>query len=193
MDAGASLAPAAIDIELGQWIYTIPARPASDWIEAILDEDGGAIVPGLMDEDTAADIWREFLRGHITQQELQQAWRHALGAASGQPWWQCARLVMSAAEPSSWPIVHGKLTMRGVDLTKVSIGACYNAIWYIALTSCESAQERSQLEFQLTTPPVDVAPEEALSEFDVAGDFMAAMGAFQQLQGGAPAEPQTPR
>jgi hypothetical protein len=184
VDAGAALRPAPIEVQLGKWIYTIPALPAADWIEAILDDDGGAIVPGLMDEDTAYDVWREFLRGNIAKEELEQAWRYAVGAAAGQPWWQAARLVMSATNQGSWPTVHGRLTMRGVDLAAVSLGAFYNVVYFIGLESCKDDAERTTFEFQLTTPPPEVAAEDALAEFDAAGDFLAAMGAFQAFQSG---------
>lgn len=184
MDAGAALRPAPIEVELGPWIYTIPALPAADWIEAILDDDGGAIVPGLMDPDTAHDVWREFLCGRIQREELEQAWRHAIGAASGQPWWQAARLVMSAVHGEAWPLVHGKLVMRGVDLDAISLGAFYNVVYRMGIESCKDDAERSQWEFSLTVPPPEVPVEEALAEFDTAGDFLSAMGAFQAVQSG---------
>lgn len=184
MDAGAALRPAPIELQLGEWIYTIPALPAADWIEALLGDDGGAIVPGLMDEDTARDVWREFLRGRIAKEELEQGWRHALGAASGQPWWQCARLVMSATDKESWPIVHGKLLGRGVDLERVSLGGFYNAVYFIGLEGCKDDAERSTWEFQMSMPPPEVAAEEALAAFDTAGDFMSALSALQAVQAG---------
>lgn len=183
MDAGAALRPAPIEVQLGKWIYTIPALPAADWIEAILDDDGGAVVPGLMDEDTARDVWREFLRGDIPKEDIEQAWRHAIGAASGQPWWQTVRLIMSATHKDAWPVVHGKL-MRCVDLATASLGAFYNAVFYIGLESCKDDAERSTWEFQLSTPPPEVAAEEALAQFDTGADFMSALSAFQTLQAG---------
>lgn len=190
MDAGAALRPAPIEVQLGEWIYTIPALPAADWIEAILDDDGGAVVPGLMDEDTARDVWREFLRGHIQRDELEKAWRYAIGAATGQPWWQASRLIMSATHKDSWPLVHGKLTMRGVDLDAVSIGAFYNAVYFLGLESCKDDAERSTWEFQLSVPPPEVAAEDALAEYDTAGDFMSALGAFQTMAAGGMPGPQ---
>lgn len=184
MDAGAALQPSAIEVELGQWIYTIPARPASEWMEALLSEDGGAIVPGLMDDDTRDDVWREFLRGHITKTELEQGWRDAITAASGQPWWQCARLVMSASAVDAWPIVHGKLVSKSVHLDQISLGALYNVLFYISLEACKDENDRALFEFNLTTPPPDVDPDEALAETNAEDDWMAAFSGFQQITGG---------
>jgi hypothetical protein len=184
VDAGAALQLSEIDVELGEWIYTIPALPASAWMEAILDEDGGSIVPGLMDEATQADIWREFLRGHISQDELRDAWRGAIGAASGQPWWQCARLVMAAASPDSWPIVHGKLIAEGVRIDQISLGALYNALYYLCLKACADDNDRTAFEFNLTSPPPEVSVEEAMEETNAEDDWMAAFSSFQQFGSG---------
>ena len=184
MDAGAALDPSEIDVELGQWIYTIPALPASAWIEAILAEDGGSLVPGLMDDATRDDVWREFLRGNITKEELEQGWRAALEAASGQPWWQCARMIMSAASPDAWAIVHGKLASRGVNLSTVSLGACYNMMFVLCLEACKDDNDRVQFEFNLTTPPPEVSVEEAMASTNAEDDWMSAFAGFQQITGG---------
>lgn len=184
MDAGAALYPSPIDVELGKWIYTIPARPASDWVEALLAEEGGAIVPGLFDEATQADIWREFLRGNITRDEMEQGWRAALGAASGQPWWQCGRLIMSAAHQDAWPIVHGKLISKGVKLDEISLGALYNVLYFVCLEACKEDNDRVQFEFSLTSPPPEVSVEEAMQATNVEDDWMSAFSGFQQVTGG---------
>ena len=183
MDAGAALAPSEIEVELGRWIYTIPAHPSSVWVEAILADDGGAIVPGLMDEATAADVWRQFLLGNIAKEELNEGWRAALGAASGQPWWQCARLVMSATHQDAWPIVHGKLIMRGLQLEHISLGALYNALYFLLLEACKDDNDRAAFEFNLTSPPPEVSVEEALAEVDAEADFLSALQGFQQVTG----------
>lgn len=185
MDAGASLQPSAIDVELGKWIYTIPALPASAWIEALLDEEnGGSIVPGLMDEVTQADVWRQFLLGNIDKAELEEGWRAALGAASGQPWWQVSRLVMSCAQGEAWPVVHGKLLKWGVDLDRISLGGLYNVLLLLAYESCKDDNDRATFEFNLTSPPPEVSVEEAMVEADVQDDWMAAFSSFQQITGG---------
>jgi hypothetical protein len=184
MDAGAALTPSEIEVRLGEWIYTIPALPASAWVEALLDEEGGAIVPGLMDPATRTDVWRQFLLGHITKEELDEAWRSAVGAASGQPWWQCARLIMSAAHQDAWPIVHGKLIMRGLRLEEISLGALYNALYFLLLEACKDDNDRASFEFNLTSPPPEVTVEEALAETNAEEDYMSALRGFQQVTGG---------
>jgi hypothetical protein len=187
VDAGASLRPCAIEVQLGDWIYTIPELPAADWIEAVLSEDAGAIVPGLFDYEDQADVRRSVLLGDLDPEELANGWRHALSAAVGQPWWKAARLIMAATQDDAWPQIHGWLTERGVDLDKVSIGAFWNTIYYRGKNNCEDESARTKFDFQLDTPPPGVTVQEAFEEVDAAGDFLSAMSAFQNLQGGGPA------
>jgi hypothetical protein len=184
VDAGASLQPSAIDVQLGKWVYTIPALPASTWIEAILEEDSGAIVPGLMDPDTRDDVWRQFLLGRIDKGELEEGWRSALGAASGQPWWQVARLIMSCAHSDAWPIVHGKLLKWSVDLDRISLGGLYNVLLLLAYESCKDDNDRAAFEFSLTSPPPEVSVQEAMQEVNIEDDWMSALQSFQQITGG---------
>lgn len=184
MDAGAALRPDVIEVTVGQWVYSIPALPAADWIEAILSEDGGAIVPGLFDEEDQVDVWRAFVRGQVSPEELAEAWRHALSAAVGQPWWKASRLIMSATRPDAWPSIHGRLTEKGVRLDEVSIGAFWNVVYFIGKSNCKDDQERTQFDFGLDRPPPEVKTEEVFEEVDAAADFVSAMGAFQSFQGG---------
>jgi hypothetical protein len=184
VDAGASLQPSEIDVELGRWLYTIPALPASAWIEAILSEEPGAIVPGLMDGATRDDVWRQFLLGHIDKEELETAWRDVLTAASGQPWWQVSRIVMSCAHSDAWPVVHGKLLKWGVDLDRISLGGLYNVLLLLAYESCKDDNDKAAFEFNLTTPPPEVSVSEAMTQTNVEDDWMSALASFQQITGG---------
>lgn len=185
MDAGAALRPDVIEVTLGEWTYSIPALPAADWIEAILSEESGAIVPGLFDEEDQVDVWRELVKGRVDADELNEAWRHALSAAVGQPWWKASRLIMAATQPDAWPGIHGRLTERGVRLDQISIGAFWNTVFFIGKSNCKDDQERNQFEFNLDRPPPEVQSEEIFDEVDAAADFMSAMGAFQNLQSGS--------
>jgi len=184
MDAGAALAPSEMLAASTTFATSIPARPAAAWVEAITDEEGGAsIVPGLMDEATRDDVYRQFLLGTITKAELEEGWRAALHAASGQPWWQCARLIMSATHPDAWPQVHGKLVSKGVDLERISLGALYNVLYFLLLEGCKDDNDRAQFEFNLTSPPPEVTVAEAMESTNAEEDWMSAFTSFQQITG----------
>lgn len=181
VDITASLFPVAVDVQLGEWIYQIPPLPAATWIEAIANPDGGAIVPGLLEPEDQSLVWREFIWGRVHPNDLRIAWREAIGVVCGRPWWEAARLVLSATAQDNWAIIHGKLIQRGMDLTKCSIGGFCNVVHVLALQGCKDDQERSQYTFDLTTPPADVSAEEAHVATDAAADFLGAMQQFQQL------------
>lgn len=184
MDVVAALRPCAIDVQLGPWIYTIPALPAADWIEAIVDPEGGSVVPGLMDEETQRDVWRCYLRGQIESAELSDGWRHALGAATGQKWWSAAKLFLGATDPKTWPALHGQLLIRGIDLERVSVGAAWNAIYVIGMEGCKDEAERAKFEFDLAQPPPGVPMSEAYDKAEAASDFLAAMGVLRSVDDG---------
>lgn len=182
MDISASLWPVGVEVQLGQWIYEIPPEPAAIWIKAMVDPDGAAIVPGLLEPADQRLVYRDFVMGRIERAEFSAGWRLAVGLATGRPWWEAARLALSATHSDNWPVVHGKLMQRGVDLEKVSIGGFCNIVHVMALEACKDASERSQFLFDLQTPPPEVTPEEAHTATDAPADFLAAMAQFQSLK-----------
>lgn len=184
MDIAASLWPCAVEVQIGDWVYEIPDLPAADWIRAIADTDGGAIVPGLLEPEDQRLIWRDFAKGQIDEFDLRDAWRDAVGAAAGRPWWVAARLVLSATDRDNWPTIHGRLVQRGLDLERASLGGFCDVLHVMALEGCKDESARAQYEFKLTTPPPGVTPEEAHTATDAAGDFLSAMQQFQTLGGG---------
>lgn len=185
MDISATLWPTAVNVDLGNWTYQIPELPASVWIVAIADPAGGAIVPGLLEPEDQRLVWRDMAMGRLHPDEVSDAWRAVVTAATGRPWWEAARLVLSATAADNWMAVHGKLVQRGVDLDKYSIGGFCNVVHRMALEACKDDTERAQFEFELTTAPPGVDPEEAHAASNAPADFMAAMQQFQNLSGGA--------
>ena len=182
MDITASLWPVGVEVTLGPWVYEIPPEPAAVWIKAIVDPDGAAIVPGLLEPADQRLVYRDFVQGRIERREFSDGWRTAVGLATGRPWWQAARLALSAATPDNWVIVHGKLMQRGVDLEVVSIGGFCNIVQVMAMEACKDDSERSQFLFDLQLPPPEVTPAEAHRATDAPGDFLSAMQQFQSLK-----------
>lgn len=187
MDIQASLWPTAVWVTLGEWDYQIPAEPASVWIRAIADPDGGAIVPGLLEPEDQRQVWRDLVMGRLEREVVNEAWRAVVGAASGRPWWEASRLVLSATSRENWGFIHGRLMTRGVDLDRFSLGGFCNIVHVMALEACKDESERSRYEFELTTPPDGVEPEDAHEATDAAEDFLAAMRQFQHVAPVGPA------
>src|SRR5512147_1068908 len=149
----APLRPAAVPVQLGEWVYEVPALPAADWNEAMADPDGGAIIPGLLDPQDARLVALDYLRGRIDADELKLAWREVIGVVTGRKWWIGARLVLQAVHPEVWPTIHGRLTKDGLDLGTISIGAFCDVVWVMIMDGAKDAAERSEAKFTLTTPP----------------------------------------
>lgn len=182
MDISASLWPVGVEVQLGQWVYEIPPEPAPVWIRAIADPDGAAIVPGLLEPSDQRLVWRDFAHGCVERAEFAAGWRTAVGQAAGRPWWQAARLALSATHADNWPVIHGKLMGRGVDMERVSIGGFCNVVHVMALEACKDQSERSQFLFDLQLPPPEVTPAEAHAATDAPSDFLSAMSQFQNLK-----------
>jgi hypothetical protein len=180
-----TLYPAEVDVIIGGATYTIPALPAAEWLEAIASPEGGAIVPGLLPAEDQREIWRLLRRGELEIDDLNTVWRDVLTAVTGQTWWMAAKLLTAVADPDTWPIVHGRLVKSGLDFSACSIGTALNAIYALAMDGCADEQARTQLQFDLNTPPAEVSPEEVFDAVDEGADWVAAMGLFQQMGGGS--------
>lgn len=181
MDPVASLRPAEIDVEIGDWEYTVPALSAAEWLEVLAQKSPAAIVPGLLEDEDRLAVLQDYLRGAVTAQDMVDASRRVLEVAGGWKWWSVQRLVDSAMLSDVWPTIHGKMIMKGVDLNQMTLAGFVNAVWVIALGSCQKDSERSALEWEITKPPPGHADE--LEETDEA-DFQAIMADQARLTGG---------
>jgi hypothetical protein len=182
MDALASLRPSPIQVEAGGWRYTIPALPASTWIEAVLDTDGAAIFPGLLEREAYREAMADYFAGRLSGEEITEAGRACLEAAAGRSWWVADRLIRGAADKDAWPIVYGELVGR-VDLDKVSVAAFCDAVYALAVGRLTEEKARAQFDFELTNPPAGVSIEEIYDQAEAAADFMAALGQDATLPG----------
>lgn len=183
-DALAALRSWDIEVELGGRVFTVPARPATDWFVAILDEDTALpLIPGMMDAAADEEIGEMLLDGDITVEVLVTRSRELLTAAAGRPWWEADRLIRSSGE--SWHIIGGELTRLGVDLEKVSLAAALNAIYVICVRTMDE-KERNKFDIDLRLPPIGVEGVKTEEMYDA----KAAESAFAALMGQAtPPEP----
>ena len=173
MNIAASLRAAPIDVQLGEWVYTIPALPAADWLEAVLKGWGG-VVPGMFAGNDEVAVLADHLTGRVTGEEIEAAARGAAEEASGWRWWAIERLTAAVTQPDQWPSLHGGLLLRGVDPAAVPFGALLNAL-YALLTEHMKPEKRESFDFQLNAPPPK-AVVEAWDDQAAADDFMMALG-----------------
>jgi hypothetical protein len=178
-DALAALRIWALDVELGEETFVVPARPAADWFVAILDEDVPLpLVPGMMDAAAQEQVEEMLLDGLIDVDLIVRRSREVLTAAAGRSWWEADRLIRSAA--AEWHVIGGELTRLGVDLGGVSLAAALNAIYVVCVRTMDE-KERNKFDIDLRMPPIGVEGVKAEDMYDV----KAAESAFMALMGGA--------
>ena len=157
-----------VDVTIAGRQHRILARPAADWIVAILADTWSQIVPGLVDVDDDA-ITDRILAGDITPHDQVVAARDAIAVAAGVPWWVAIRLVNVAAAQAS---VIGEVTLRGVDAQSVSFAAWCAAV-YQAVTRNADEKERDRFDRDLRELPEGVPAEELYDEDAAADRFEA--------------------
>lgn len=178
MDALASLEVREIEVRCGEWLYTIPALPARDWLAAVLDPRGTAIFPGLLDRADRLDVTRAYLLRQVSAEEIRDCCRAALAAASGRSWWIADRLIRAVATSEHWPFVHGSLARSGVDLAVVPIAAYCDAVYSLIVERMGEQRQRENFDRELDLPPPGIDLDEVPDEAD---DFMAMVAADRAL------------
>lgn len=185
VDPTVGLQPLEIIVDLGGYEYTIPPLPAVDWLAAVLAEDGGRIVPGLLNAADKAAIWLDFVNGEFDGDELAGVERAALEVAAGRPWWEADRLARSLMEPGNRAILYGELMLRGLDLERLSLSAALDAI-YALIRRLISHDEAALARFDagLAVIPPGVSAAELEDQVTTEDEFAAMMLEHQQMFGG---------
>lgn len=181
----AALRSADIEVELGEWLYVIPARPASEWMVAIA-QGAGAILPGMLDPEDRSFLLRDLLRGRVTREEIAEAVHDVLETAGGRRWWEVERLISSVMQSEHWPTMHGELLLRGVDLDRLTLGAAWNAIYALILRSTEESK-RTRFEHEVSKPPPGISADELYDVEEAEDAFMSVLVSEQARNGTLPA------
>jgi hypothetical protein len=168
-DPVALLRPWPLDVSIGGQVFTIPARPAADWLIAYGDYGYPGIVPGLVEEGDLLDDM--LMDGDVTWADCAAVARAALAVASGmRKWWAASRLMSTV--PSTW--VGHRLVMAGVDPTVVPLAA-YLAAGYATAQREMKEETLARFDHELEAPPDGVPVEDWYDEDEAADLFMAAM------------------
>lgn len=181
MDPVASLRPAETDVEVGEYVYTVPALSAAEWIEVMASGGPAAIIPGLLPPADRFELLRDFLAGRCTAKDMLDAAHQVLAMAGGRRWWEVERLVTSSTQSDAWPSIHGQLVLKGVDLDRLTLAGFCNAVWVLALQGCKKESDRQALEWEITKPPPGHLDEMEESDED---DFNSMLQEQARLAGG---------
>lgn len=132
VDPLASLRISRIAVDLGDRRFIIPALPARDWLEILLEEEISPedIFPGLCDSDDIVAVNLMLAQGQVTMDEMAAALYSVIEAASGRKWWVTLRLCTTIR--AGWDRVGGRLASHGVTPFDVSLSywldGAYDAI-----------------------------------------------------------------
>lgn len=169
IDALPSLRCWAVELDIAGGAYRIPALPASDWLISI-SASFTRVVPGMLEGDIE-DLLDRLTYGDVPYSEIRDASRDAIERVTGMRWWAAARLVYYLG--SHWSTIGGALLLRGVDLSKHSIGAALTATYRILLENCKDEQERRKLDFELERPPAGIPISQMYDAQKATASFMA--------------------
>lgn len=127
------------------------------WIMLIEKNNLFDIVPGSLEQpDEVDDAWMD---GLIQGKELEQAATSALETASGVKWWIAVKLVKTSL---ALPELYGKLVLRGVDPSAVSLGAYVAAVYSAVVANADQKQKR-KVDQELEATPAGMS---ALDRYD---------------------------
>jgi hypothetical protein len=173
-DPLASLDVYKVHVYLGGQRFTIPAIDAAGWLKILLDDplNTEEIFPGLCGPADVVTVNQLIVNGVVTEDELAEAVRHVIEAASGRRWFITMRLCGSAR--ANWDRVGGELACHGVTPFKVSLSYWLDALYatMIRLIMEGNPKKLTQFTADLTRLP----PSEARIIDDVAeGNAFLAM------------------
>ena len=146
----------AVLVDLGGQTYRIAARPAGDWMLALLDGGLADVVPGMLEGDLDA-LYEALDSGEVSSAECEAAAQDAVSAAAGCPWWVAYRLIASAASDAA---AMGELRLSGADPGVIPLGAALVSLYRI-YTRDRDRKETAKFEMDLLKLPPGVSAVDA--------------------------------
>lgn len=172
LDPVAALRCWQVDVDVAGATFTVPARPAVDWLLAVAAGAWADIVPGLLDPDESGPLQDAIADLSVDPAELRAAAQAALAEAAGTKWWTARAL---AASIVSTPEIVGLLLTRGVNPEQVSLGGYLTAAYSLVVRGMDK-MDRARFDLDLQRPPAGVPVEEWWDEDAAADSFLSAMG-----------------
>jgi hypothetical protein len=160
-DLAASISPQQVEVEAAGRAFTIPIRPASDWILAIADDEPiTAIFPGLLSEDGYERVMELLADEKLDAVDLRKPAFAAVSKASGFRWWEAFNLVGMCTHG---PLVIGELALRGIDAGSVPFGRWCAALYALNLRGLDEKERQKWIGKFTFPPPLAEAMDEAAS------------------------------
>jgi len=157
-----ALSTEPVSVNIGRYRFTLEEALADRWILAITDEDiVTEILPGLLPEGETDRFYDLLTSDRVGRNDLDRAVRDAINTASGMKWWEAQALIFMAEHGDGE--FYGRLLLRGIDATRMTLGAWCAACLALAL---EGQDDKTRLKFttRLKAPPAGVGDEDMEDE-----------------------------
>jgi hypothetical protein len=130
--------------------FTIPALPASDWIQVIWKPNllGDDFFPGLLPEPDRLEVERLLHQGQVDWVDVNEAGFEVLTQAAGREFWVALRLCYIAK--ANWDALASE--MAGHDSTVMPLGAWLDVLYRNILLAMEESKRQMFL-LKLELPP----------------------------------------
>lgn len=158
------------EVDLSGRTYLVAARPAADWIDAVVTGRWSDIVPGWLTTDD--DLVDDLDAGRLTLDDCEAVARELCAAVCGVPWWSAVRLIAA----TGYPDVLGELTLSGVDFTTAPIGVVVAATHRVFTRNMDKAA-RAKFDAELSRLPAGAAAADVYDEDHAADLFERAAAA----------------
>lgn len=143
-----------VTVTAGGKEFVIRSMPADCWIMPIISGDFLEIFPGKA--ELSFDGILDDLDA-LTGEECFLAARDAISVASGMDWCAAIQLVDAATADMG---ISGELILRGIDATRVSLGAYVQAVYALLIMSADS-KARAKIDATLSVPPPGFVSDES--------------------------------
>lgn len=158
-DPLASLRISRIAVDLGGHRFIVPALPAREWLEVLLEEDINPedVFPGFCDPDDIVTVNQMIIDGSVTMEQMTEAIYGVIEQASGRRWWVTLRLCRTIR--AGWDRVGGRLASHGVTPFDVSLSYWLDGAYDAILGIIMEADPKAVGSFtqRLVAPPPGMA------------------------------------
>lgn len=144
---------------------------ADTWVAALLDDDPGAAIMELLDQDVQVALVDALIEGELDPIVLNDALLNIVTIVSGRPWWFTLRLLQAAQ--TSWDSIGGYMALHGVNAQQMTLQAYLDALLATVLRHVDPKNHTSMLA-KMKMPPAGTA-KPAIDEVREADLFLAQM------------------
>jgi len=132
--------------------FRVPYKSAAEWLVMLDDAPLEILAQRVLGEDS--DFLLLLVDGKVSAAQAHDAGPEILRLASGYDrWWQAYNLALASTQGN----VLGRMLLKGVDPSAVSLGQWCTALYALATQGAKEA-DQAKFDFQLDIPPPGFDP-----------------------------------